>query len=275
MATTSQSNQTRHQLGFLREAIDAATNAGAINAGDLVYETGAGVASLGNGPLVLNAALVAKIMKIRGISKDQNPLVGGTSNPLQDIGIYQTGEFAMNTTAADVYTHLAPVTVGADAQTITLAPVPAAPVCALNATAASAVNGLANAQHSVALTWITAAGETTPGPATNGATTLTAGGTPSISVTVPAFPAYAIAAGIYIDGMLTETVTAAGAYVQSGFSTTGLKVAPIVHALAIGYAYMPLSLSNIGGQTASVAGGVGVSIGVRLNIAASPIDGLI
>ncbi len=271
MATTSQNTQTRHQLGFIRSAIDATVNAGAINAGDLVYSTGSGVASLGSG-LVLNAALVALIGKVLGVSKDQNPLKGGISNPLLDVGIYQTGEFAMGTTAADTYTHLAPVTVGADAQTITLAPVPAAP--GAQAVASGAGGTWTAAAHSVQFVYQTALGETTAGPAT--VVTPAAGNNIVVTLTA-APPSWASQVNIYVDGVYAGSAPSTAAVTLAG-PLTGIastKQLPVLHALAIGYAYMPLSISTPGGQTASVAGGAGVSIGVRLNVAASKIDGLI
>jgi len=244
--------------------LDTTVNSGNINSGDLCYWTGNGVASFGNGPLTFNNALVTLLEKILGVSRDTNPLtVGGIVGPIETVGVDHAGEFSLNTTSGDTYVWDSEVTIGTDAQTVTLASnySPAAPTCALSTTAASAINGLPNAQHGVALAWLTPLGWTTTGAATNGATTLTTSGDPSISVTVPAFPSYALACGIFVDGLLSEVVTAAGTYTISGWSTA-LVAAPTENALAIGR----VRLDNQPFGVTSIAGGSGVQVNVALNV---------
>ncbi len=265
MALAISNNRVRSALERGVAAIDTATNAGAISAGDIVYNTGAGAASLLGGA-ALTAATVAQIGKLLGVSLDTYPIpyTDGITETVASpaISLYTEGEFAFATTAADTLAPGTPVTIGNGAQTVTVAPVPAAPVCALSATAAASVNGLANAQHSVALSWGTALGETAVGPATDGATTLTTATDPSISVTVPAFPAWATYCGIYVDGLLAETATAAGTATVSGYSTA-LKAAPTANALAIGV--VAQDQTSVGGSLGgTITGAAGQNVVVKL-----------
>lgn len=248
-------------------AVDTTVNSGTINPGDAVYNTGVGAAQL-QAPSGLTAAIVSEIAKFKGISQDAYPipysdsLTETVTNPA--VAVLVEGEFSFKTTAGDSLVPGSDVSIGADPQHVQLASnlAPAAPTCALSATAASATNGLANAQHSVALTWITALGETAPGPATDGATTLTTGVDPSITVTVPALPVYALACGIYVDGLLADTATAAGGVTVSGYSGS-LNAAPLHSALAIGV--VAEDQTSVGGSVGStVTGAVGQNVVVKI-----------
>jgi hypothetical protein len=263
MATTSQGASQKLQLGFLRMPIDTTVNAGAINASDLTYSTGNGAASFGSG-LSLNAALIAQIGKMLGVSKDQSPLHGGIQNPLLDIGILSAGEFPFNTTAGDTYTHLAPVTIGADAQTITLAPTGPA---ATGASGAGTTGTFSVGAHTLQATLLTAIGETGPGVAAT--VTLTAG--QDITTPVVTVPAWALGVVWYVDGLFAAFATAGTAQTIAGPSTGAPRIIPAGNALAIGFAYMPYGPTA---NVASVAGGANVTVDVRLK-AIYPHNGLI
>jgi hypothetical protein len=263
MGTTSQGVSQKFQPGFLRAAIDATVNAGAINASDLVYWTGNGAASFGSG-LSLNAALVAQIGKLLGVSNDQSPLRGGIQNPLLDIGIYTAGEIPFGTTAGDTYTHLAPVTIGADAQTITLAPT-GPPATGASATGTGGT--FSAAAHVLSATFLTALGETTPGASAT--VTLTAG--QEIETPVVTIPAWALGVCWYVDGLFVAYESSGAAVALAGPNASP-RVVPVENALAIGFAYMPLTPTA---NTTSVAGGAGITIGVRLKPIFPQRNGLI
>ena len=266
MGTVISSDRVRSTLHRDVAAIDTTVNSGAITSGDAVYLTPSdGAASLLGGAS-LTAAILANVAKFIGVAIDTYPIPYGDgiteTVTAPGVAIYKEGEFAFATTASDSLAPGTPVTIGNGAQTVTVAPVPAAPTCALSTTAAASVNGLANAQHSVALAWVTALGSTAAGPATNGATTLTTGTDPSISVTVPTLPAWALACEIYVDGMLAEVATAAGAVVVSGYSTA-LKPAPTSNALAIGV--VAQDQTSVGGSVGgTITGAAGQKVVVKI-----------
>ncbi len=257
MATTSQNNQYRLGDKLWSLPIDAATNSGAINAGDMCYWTAnGGVASFGAG-LTLNAALVALLKSYVGVSKDQNPLLGGISNPLIYAGIQADGTYTFNTTASDTYLQFSQVTLGADAQTITLAPVPAAP----GTTAAAGGTGgtWTAAAHSVAYTYLTALGESAPGPAST--VTPTAGQNIVVTLTSGYLPAYALGICVYVDGVFAGFVATTTATTFAGPLASTVRQLPTVNALAIGV------VDLVTGSTAaapSVSGGSGVTVPVRI-----------
>ena len=261
-ATTSQNNQYRVGQRLWPLPIDMSTNAGAINAGDLCYWTATpGVASFGSG-LTMSAALIALLKNFVGVSKDQNPLTGGISNPLIYAGIQTDGTYALNTTAGDTYNEFSQVTLGTDAQTIQLAQniAPAAP-------ATTAVNSgtggtWSAAAHAVQYTWLTSIGETLPSAATN--VTTTAGQNIVVTLTSGYLPSYVLGVCIYVDGIFagfapsTTAVTLAGPIVGSNAS---VRAVPLVSALTIGF------VDLVTGSTAaapSVAGGTGATVPVRI-----------
>jgi len=280
MATTSQGAIARHQLGFIRAAIDATVNAGAINASDLVYWTGSGAASFGSGALSLGAALFANIAKMLGVSKDTNPLQGGIQNPLLDIGIYTFGEQPFNTTSGDTYTHLAPVTIGTDAQTIQLAPVgPTAATAGLFTAGTVSGGTLTAGAHVVTMSYLTVIGETAVGTP-SGAITATAGQGLIYdydNAGAVVLPSWAIGFVVYVDGVFVQAfyVAPVADADMVGQNASNPRPSPTENALAIGYAYMPLSSSTAGAQTASIAGGAGVTLNVRLRQIYPQHNGLI
>ena len=247
--------------------IDTTVNSGAINAGDQCYFTSNnGVASFGSG-LTLNAALVALLKSRVGVSKDTNPIggaagVGGIQNPLIYAGIFQNGLFAFNTTNGDTYKDRSPVTIGTDAQTITLAPVGPTPVSTIFACGAVTGGTLIAGTHIVTCAWISALGETLVGP--------------SLSVTATAgqgliytyngtgffvFPAWAIGVAVYIDGLLAGVMASAPTANVNFTGPTSSKVAPLYNALAIGVVELPTGATA---GSANIAGGTGITVPVRI-----------
>jgi hypothetical protein len=271
-ATTPTPGPIRHELFESRPYfVDTTVNSGYYNAGDLCYWTGLGLASFGNGPLTLNAALVALLGKRLGVTKDTWPMSGGIIVPPQYAGIYQLGLFPFKSTSGDSYTNTAPVTIGADAQTITLAPVPAAP----GATAVASGTGgtWSAAAHSVVYAYQTALGESTPSAATT--VTTTSGQNIVVTLTSGYLPAYVTAINVYVDGIYagsaptTAAVTLAGPL--TGIAST--KTIPTSHALAIGVVELTLPIGESGAPPA-IAGGSSVIVPVRY-ITKYPNPGLI
>ncbi|MGD0053307.1 MAG: hypothetical protein ABSD03_16000, partial [Vulcanimicrobiaceae bacterium] len=193
--------------------------------------------------------------KTLGVSKDLNPLVGG-QNPstILDIGIYDAGEFVVNTTSGDTLTHLAPVTIGTDAQTVTLESNYRPSMTGATATGSSGTWGAGT--YALTATYLSSLGETLPGVSANVTLTSAQGIlTPALSL-----PSWAVGVCFYVNGVFAAYASVGTAQTLNSPSTNP-RVAPVESALAIGYAYMPY---NPTANTTSVAGGSGVTIDIRL-----------
>lgn len=260
MATIAQNDRGRRTSGQISGLpLDLSVNAGAINSGDLAYWTGAGVASFGSGPLTLNAALVALLAKRLGVSRDTNPLTaGGIVNPIETVGVDTEGVFLLNTTAADTYSRLTEVTIGADAQTITVAPV--GPSMS-GATASGTGSTWTVGNHTVQACWVTALGDTMPG--VSAVVTVASGNnivTPVVSV-----PAYAIGVAFFVDGILAGFSATGGATTLAGIPTGSRSVLPIENALSIGRVLIdPTNISPGATAPSTITGAAGVKVQVAI-----------
>lgn len=269
MATTAKIDLVRKSPGNLSGLpLDPNVNAGAINSGDLCYWTGAGVASLGTG-LTLNAALIANMAKILGVSRDTNPLTaGGIINPIETVGIDASGAFGFKTTGGDTYAPFSEVIVGADAQTITLAPVGPPSNGAGLFTAAGTGGLLSAAAHVVTMTYITASGETPEGtPVT---VTPTAGQNIVYdfdNAAAVVIPAWAIGFAIYVDHIFAAAFYVAPTADQSIANYASVaKAAPTSSSIAIGRIFLPqTNISPAVAAPTSLAGGTGIIAQVILN----------
>ncbi|TAM90627.1 hypothetical protein EPN42_05650 [bacterium] len=229
--------------------LDGTVNGGNINSGDLCYWTGNGVASFG-ASVTFNAALVALIAKLLGVSRDTNPLTaGGISNSIETVGVDKVGEFAFNTTAADTYVFDTEVTIGADAQTITVAPTGPTMV---GSSASGAGGTWSAAAHVVTASFLTALGETTVGASQS--VTVAAGN--NIVTEAATVPAWALGVCYYVDGLFAG-FSANGAATTLAGPNANPRIAPTENALAIGRVRLPVG-------TTSVAGGAGVAVNVAL-----------
>jgi hypothetical protein len=272
MATTTQIDLIRKSPGNLSGLpLDLTVNAGVINSGDLCYWTGIGVASLGTG-LTLTQALIAKLGRILGVSRDTNPLTaGGIINPIETVGIHRNGAFLFNTTAADVYTNLAEVTVGVDAQTIALTGTAGPPSNSAGLFVAGVVAGgtLTLGNHVATMTYLTPGGETGPGTP-SGAIAATAGQGLIYdfdNAQAVVIPAWAIGFNVYIDGVFAATYFAAPVADANitGPSASTDKLAPASSSLAIGRVFIPqTNISPAGPAPVSILGAAGVKIPVIL-----------
>lgn len=250
-------NRVRSALERGVAAIDTTVNAGAINAGDIVYLTSAfGAASL-VGPL--SAAVIKDIAQLLGVSLDTYPIpyTSGITETVTNpaITIYKEGEFSFATTAADSLTPGSPVTIGATAQTVTLAPVGPTMV----GSTASGTGGTWSAgAHVVQATFLTALGETTPGVS---ATVTVASGN-DIVTEVAAVPAYALGVNYYVDGLFAGFSATGAADTLTGPSTVPHPV-PTANALAIGV--VAQDQTSVGGTVGgTITGAAGQNVVVKL-----------
>jgi len=272
MATTAQIDLVGKSPGNLSGlSLDPAVNAGVINSGDLCYWTGVGVASFGSG-LTLTQALIGKLAKLLGVARDTNPLTaGGINNPIETIGIDRNGRFLFNTTPGDTYANFAEVTIGTDAQTISLAAA-GPPSNGAGLFVAGTVTGgtLTAGPHVATMTYLLPNGLETPTGTPSAAITATAGQGLIYdfdNAAAVVIPAYAIGFNVYIDGIFALTLFAAptadvGITGPSGGTS---KVAPVQSGIAIGRVFIPqTNISPAVAAPASIAGGTGVKVGVIL-----------
>jgi hypothetical protein len=268
MGLLTTNNRVRSTLERRVAANDTGTNSGTINAGDLLYDTGSGVASL-KGAATLTAAIVAEIGKFKGVSLDTYPipysdsLTETVSDP--DVAFYVEGDFRLHSTASD---SLAPGTAvrpgAADAQTVKVAEV--GPDCSPSGlfTAGTVTGGtLLAATYTVTATYITAIGETMPGTASAGITATAGQGIIYDYDNAGAFtiPAWALGVAIYIDGVFAASImsgsTALGADLDiTGISLTNPRPVPTKNALAIGTVAEDQTAvgSSVGGTVTGASG---------------------
>ena len=263
MATTSQNNLLRKPQELFVLPIDNTVNAGAINGGDACYFTSnQGIASYGSGN-TFTAAFVALLGTFIGVSKDKNPLgSGGIINPLIYAGAQTAGVFGFNSTSGDTYKQFTPVTLSTDAQTIMIAPTPAAP--GSTAVASGTGGTWSVGAHSVAYTWLTSLGETTPSTATS--VTTTSGQNIVITLTSGYLPAYVLGVCVYVDGVFAGYVTTTSAATLAGplAASYPARPLPIVNALAIGYVDLSSGATGTTAASPNIAGGATVQVPVRI-----------
>ncbi len=258
MALAISNNRVRSALERGVAAIDTTTNAGAINAGDIVYNTGAGAASLLGGSS-LTAAIVTQIGKLLGVSLDTYPIpyTDGITETVTSpsISLYNEGEFAFATTASDTLVPGAPVTIGNGAQTVTVAPVGPTMV----GSSASGTGGTWSVgSHVVEATLLTALGETTPGISA----TVTVASGDEIVTEAATVPAYALGVNYYVDGLFAG-FSASGSPTTLTGPSTAPHAAPTHNALAIGV--VAQDQSSVGGSVGStITGAVGQNVVVKL-----------
>lgn len=258
MALAISNNRVRSALERGVAAIDTGTNAGAINAGDIVYNTGAGAASLLGGSS-LTAAIVAQIGKLLGVSIDTYPIPysDGITETVTSpsISLYTQGEFSFATNPGDALVPGSPVTIGNGAQTVTLAPV--GPTMA--GSSASGTGGTwSAAAHTVEATLLTALGETTPG--TSASVTVTSG--ENIVTETATVPAWALGVCYYVDGLFAG-FSATGVATTLAGPSTDPRAVPVQNALAIGT--VAQDQSTVGGTIGStITGATGQNVVVKL-----------
>ncbi len=232
--------------------------AGSINSGDLCYWTSLnGVCSLGTG-LSISTAQIALYPRIIGVCRDTNPLtVGGIATVIQSVGVDGEGQFYFNTTAADTYYQFTPVTIGADAQTITVAP-GGPSLGTLSGTGSSGTWGAGT--YNVQATYATVIGETS---FTSASVTLTS--SQGILTNVISPPAWALGVNWYVNGRFNVFSATGGAVTMNSPLTTSNTIPPLPgeNALAIGWAVVPEGLVY-STPPASITGAAGVKIGVIL-----------
>ncbi len=250
-------NKVSSLLGNLSQLpLDTTVNAGAINSGDLCYWTGNGVASYGSG-LALNASLLALLQQRLGVSRDTNPLTaGGITNPIATVGIDTEGLMLFNTTASDVYEEFTQVTIGADAQTITVAP---AGPAATGASATGTTGTWTAGTHVLTGTFLTTSGETTPGVSAS----VAVAATNYIETPVVSLPSYALGICWYVDGLFVAFDATGAATSLLGPNNSATRVAPTQNALAIGCVLLRTPFYTVA-PPATITGGAGVTVQVAL-----------
>lgn len=222
--------------------LDATVNSGNINSGDLCYWTGNGVASFGTG-LTLSTALLQNLQKILGVSRDTNPLTsGGINNAIETVGVDKLGEFTFNTTAGDTYVWDTEVTIGADAQTITVAPVGPTMV----GSSASGTGGTWSVgAHTITASLLTILGETAVGASQS--VTVASGN--NIVTQTATVPAWALGVCFYVDGLFAG-FSATGAAATLAGPNANPRIAPTENALAIGRVRpLPVGVTSVSGAT--------------------------
>lgn len=269
-------NRVRSALERGVAPIDTSVNAGAVNAGDLLYYTGAGVATL-IGANTLTAAIVANIGKFKGVSLDTYPIPytdGITETVLSPtLSRYLEGEFRLHSTASDSLTPGTAVRPGTtDAQTVKVAEVgPDSSPTGLF-TAGTVTGGtLAAGTHTVEATYVTAIGETAPGKAVSISGVTAGQGLIYAYANAGAFvvPAWALGVAIYVDGIfalaiLGAAVVALAANVNIvGPSISNSRPVPTVNALAIGI--VAEDQTSVGGSVGStITGATGQDVVVKI-----------
>jgi hypothetical protein len=271
---------TRLRPAFERNValVDTTVNNGTINAGDLLYDTGAGVASL-TGANTLTAQIVANIGKFRGVSRETYPipysdsLTETVTEPA--IGFDVEGEFRFHSTAGDSLatgTFVRPGT--ANAQTVKVCEV--GPDCSPAGlfVAGTVTGGTLLAQaYTVTATYITMLGETTVGPASAPITATAGQGIIYDFDNASAFviPAWALGVAIYLNGVYAYSIMAGSTALAADLNITGIDLnnprpAPLWNALAIGIVaedQVPVG-GTIGG---TVTGASGTDVAVKIKVA--------
>lgn len=232
--------------------------AAALYEGDLAYFIPAdGVYTMPAG--AMSPAIITALKTFLGVSGTTAPTLYWYGKLPDSATVYTHGSIVdLFMTVGDTYHAFDEVTIGADAQTITLVS-NYAPALALP-TASGTGATIPTANHIASLSWITPIGDVPSAATAPIAVTLGQ----NVVVVIPAIPAFASGAKVYLDGMFVGIAYVAGNFTISAPSTTGIAQAT-TNALAIGHILPQESTSqNFITGIPGVASGAGSYIRVAI-----------
>jgi hypothetical protein len=247
----------------LTAPVDTSTNSGSVSPGQMLKLT----ANYG----VAYVASITDAPSFVGVCDDLNPLVfadGITGSPVPPndgtilaVQIIEDGEHLFNTTSSDSYEPYQFVTIGANATTITKAPVGPTPVP--TGTGSSGTWGAGT--YPVVLTLLGAAGETSGGPSVN-VTITSAQGIQVAALT--GLASWVIGVGVYINGLLVAVMpvssNATSTTVFNAPVDAAARAVPQGNAYAIGYVSPDQRQGSTQVQAFPISGGTGQQLYVHI-----------